>query len=270
MAQVLLIGLGGTGSRIVNNVVSDLQKVARRKKKKFSTADGKMAFAVLDTNMNDVGEINKSHTGINNISTSSEKKIKEYMSQYSYMGVSDWMPRSRTLDEETMIDGASQMRSKSRLALLDTIETHRIDELKNAIQTMIENRELGQKVRVMIVSSLAGGTGSGMFIQTAVWIRKYLDEHSFESTIRGILVMPDVFISTIKDIKTSATEKESLYANAYGAIRELNTITKVKTKNFKPLVPIKIDDIFDSENPELDGKPVFDFAFLIDDVTERV
>ena len=159
--QVLLIGLGGTGSRIVNNVVSDLQKAARRKNKKFSTADGKMAFAVLDTNMNDVGEINKSLTGINNISTSSEKKIKEYMSQYSYMGVSDWMPRSKTLDEETMIDGASQMRFKSRLALLDTIESHKIDELKNAIQTMIENRELGQKVRVMIVSSLAGGTGSG-------------------------------------------------------------------------------------------------------------
>ena len=31
--QVLLIGLGGTGSRIVNNVVSDLQKAARRKNK---------------------------------------------------------------------------------------------------------------------------------------------------------------------------------------------------------------------------------------------
>ena len=63
MAQVLLIGLGGTGSRIVNSVVKDLQKAAKRKHKKFSTDDGKMAFAVLDTNMNDVGEINRSHTG---------------------------------------------------------------------------------------------------------------------------------------------------------------------------------------------------------------
>ncbi len=269
MAQVLLIGLGGTGSRIVNSVVKDLQKAAKRKHKKFSTDDGKMAFAVLDTNMNDVGEINRSHTGIKNISTSSEKKIKDYISQYSYMGISKWMPLSRTLDEESMIDGASQMRAKSRLALLDTIESHRIDELKNAVQTMIENRELGQKVRVMIVSSLAGGTGSGMFIQTAIWIRQFLDEHNFESTIRGILVLPDIFVSTLNDIKTSVTEKESLYANAYGAIRELNTITKIKTKNFKPLVPIKIDDIFDSENPELDGKPVFDYAFLIDDVTEN-
>ena len=57
--QVLLIGLGGTGSRIVNNVVSDLQKAARRKNKKFFFFFFKMAYAVLDINMNVVGEINK-------------------------------------------------------------------------------------------------------------------------------------------------------------------------------------------------------------------
>ena len=67
MAQVLLIGLGGTGSRIVNNVVADLKRSARRQGKDFSFDDGKMAFAVLDTNMNDVGEINRSHTGIKNL-----------------------------------------------------------------------------------------------------------------------------------------------------------------------------------------------------------
>ena len=42
--QVLLIGLGGTGSRIVNNVVSDLQKAARRKNKKFGVSRKKWAF----------------------------------------------------------------------------------------------------------------------------------------------------------------------------------------------------------------------------------
>ena len=268
MAQVLLIGLGGTGSRIVNHVVRDLQQTAKRNGDSFSTTDGEMAFIVLDTNANDVEEINKSQTGIRNISTSSSKKIKEYMSQYSYMGVSKWMPRSRALDEESMIDGASQMRSKSRLAFLDTVESHRIDELKDEVRTMIENKELGQKVRVMIVSSLAGGTGSGMFIQTAIWIRRLLDEHDFDSTIRGILVLPDVFVETLKDMKISPTEKESLYSNAYAAIRELNTLTKIKTKNFKPMVPIKIDNIFDSEDPKMDGKPVFDYAFLIDNMTE--
>ena len=33
-----------------------------------------------------------------------------------------------------------------------------------------------------------------------MWIRNYLDEHSAEATIRGVFILPDVFISTIKDI----------------------------------------------------------------------
>lgn len=177
------------------------------------------------------------------------------------------MPVSRGLIEETMIDGASQMRSKSRLAFFDTIKTSRISALEQVINTMIENKELGQKIRVMIVSSLAGGTGSGMFIQTALWVRNYLDEHNAEATIRGVFVLPDVFINTIKDIKENRDEKESLYANAYGAIRELNAITKIKVKGIKPQLPIKVDGLFDSSSEKISGKPVFDYVFFIDNVT---
>lgn len=265
MAQVLLIGLGGTGSRIVNGVVSDLQKSAKRQGKNFSFDDGKMAYAVFDTNVNDIKGIDRTNTGITNIPICEDKKIKEYLNIYRSDGVSEWMPVSRELIEETMIDGASQMRSKSRLAFFDTIKGSNINELKSVINTMIENKELKQKIRVMIVSSLAGGTGSGMFIQTAMWIRNYLDEHSAEATIRGVFILPDVFISTIKDINDD--EKQSMYANAYGAIRELNAITKVKTKGIKPQQPIKVDGLFDSSSKNTNGKPVFDYVFFIDNVS---
>lgn len=209
MAQVLLIGLGGTGSRIVNNVVADLKRSARRQGKDFSFDDGKMAFAVLDTNANDVEGITRSNTGITNIPICDDRKIKAYIKDYKSEGVLDWMPLSRGMLEQTMIDGASQMRAKSRLAFFDTIKSSCIDQLKQVINTMLENKELKQKIRVMIVSSLAGGTGSGMFIQTALWVRKYLDEHEAISTIRGVLVLPDVFITTIKDIETSKDEKKN-------------------------------------------------------------
>ncbi len=276
MAQVLLIGLGGTGSRIVNNTVADLQSVARRKGEAFSLDDGRMAFAVLDTNVNDMADIDKTLTGITNISTSKEAKIRDYLSQYNDKGVNKWMPHSRTLMEESMIDGASQMRSKSRLALFDTLQRGAIVRLERVINTMIENRELGQKFRVMIVSSLAGGTGAGMFIQTALWVRRYFNNHHCESTIRGVFVLPDVFISTLADMRTSVTEKESLYANAYGAIRELNTLNKILTKGYQPLAPISIDGLFDSDEIEhraaneqyFGARPVFDYAFLIDSITE--
>ena len=267
MAQVLLIGLGGTGSRIVNHVVSDLQKSARRQGKDFSFDDGKMAFAVLDTNSNDIDGITNSNTGIKNIPICDDRKIKAYIKDYKTDGVTDWMPVSRGLLEESMIDGASQMRSKSRLAFFDTIKSSRIDELKQVINTMIENKELKQKIRVMIVSSLAGGTGSGMFIQMALWVRKYLDEHMAVSTIRGIFVLPDIFISTIKDMKTSKDEKESLYANAYGAIRELNAIKRIKEKGIKPQLPVKVDGLFDSNDKSMNGQPIYDYVFFIDNIS---
>ncbi len=266
MAQILLIGLGGTGSRIVNNVVADLQQSAKRQKKNFSFDDGNMSFAVFDTNRNDIEYIDKSNTGITNIRISSDKKIREYISNYKSEGVTDWMPISRKLLEETMIDGASQMRSKSRLALFDTLNSSTIDELKRVINTMVENKPIGQKIRVMIVSSLAGGTGSGMFIQTALWIRQYLDAHNADSTIRGVFVLPDVFISTVRDIAESNDEKESLYANAYGAIKELNALTKIKVKGMKPPKPVRLDGLFDSER-NMTGNPIFDYAFLIDNIT---
>ena len=52
-------------------------------------------------------------------------------------------------------------------------------------------------------------------------------------------------------------------------LRELNAITKIKTKGMVPLLPVKIDNLFDSENGQPDGQPVYDYAFFIDDISER-
>lgn len=261
MSQTLLLGLGGTGSRIVNNVALDL------KKRKVSINDGNICCAVLDTNENDNGKIEKTKVGVPVVPTSKKRIIAEYMEMYSDKGVNNWMPVSPAILKESMGDGASQMRTKSRLALMDTIEDKTILELENFINKLFDKRD-NAKIRVMIVSSLAGGTGSGMFIQTALWIRKFFAKRKIDITIRGIFLLPDVFINTIKDIRDDETEIESLYANAYGAVRELNAITKIKTKNYKPQLPVKIDNLFNSDTDINDGLPVYDYAFFMDDISE--
>ena len=261
MAQTLLLGLGGTGSRIVNNVAAEL------KKKRIRINDGKICCTVLDTNKNDNDNIIRTDVGVPVISTSKDRIIEDYLNMYAHKGVRSWMPESPSLKKESMGDGAAQMRTKSRLAFMDTVEDRTILALEREIDKLFDHRD-GAKIRVMIVSSLAGGTGSGMFIQTALWLREYFSKRRCSITIRGIFLLPDVFIKTIQDIREDATEIQSLYANAYGAIRELNAITKIKTKGMKPLSPIKIDDLFDSEKGQPDGQPVFDYAFFIDDISE--
>ncbi len=261
MAQTLLLGLGGTGSRVVNFVAADL------KKNKININDGHICCTVLDTNENDRKKIRETGVGVPVVATSKDRIIEDYLKMYSNKGVRSWMPESPSLLKESMKDGAGQMRTKSRLAFMDTIEDRTIHQLETEIDKLFDNRD-GTKIRVMVVSSLAGGTGSGMFIQVALWLRKYFARRRCSVTIRGIFLLPDVFINTIEDIRTDDTEIMSLYANAYGAIRELNAITKIKTKGMHPLLPVKIDDLFDSENGQPDGQPVYDYAFFVDDISE--
>lgn len=261
MAQTLLLGLGGTGSSIVNYVAADL------KKRKIAINDGNICCAVFDTNENDRETIKNSGVGIPTIPTSKDWIIEDYFNNYSDKGVLSWMPDSPALRKESMKDGAGQMRFKSRLAFMDTIENKTIHQLETLIDKLFDNRD-DAKIRAMIVSSLAGGTGSGMFIQIALWLRKYFSRRKCEVTIRGIFVLPDVFIQTVEDIRKDNTEIQSLYANAYGAIRELNAITKIKEKGMSTLRPVKIDDLFDSRTDQREGKPVYDYVFFIDDISE--
>ena len=77
----------------------------------------------------------------------------------------------------------------------------------------------------MIVSTLAGGTGGGIFIQTAMYLRKILknDYRRSNVLIRGAFLLPDILAKTGT---VSQGEIENIRANAYACMKELNAITK--------------------------------------------
>ena len=259
MKQTVLIGLGGTGSRVVNNVAREL------KKRKVKINDGIVTCCVLDTNQRDNENITNSGTAIPVIATCENWRIEEYMNAYAHKSPGRWSPDSQGFLMQTMINGASEVRVKSRIAFMDTMATEKIKKLEEALEKVFHRRTgEPEQVRVMLVSSLAGGTGSGMFIQVALWLRKFFDVRGCEATIRGILLLPDIFVRTTTNIAEGPRKKLYHYANAYAAIRELNAINKVIKGNAKLEKPLIIDDLFDSDHPC--KQPVFDNAFFIDDV----
>lgn len=261
MAQTLLIGLGGTGSRVVNNVVKELHKNGKQ------INDGQICCAVLDTNVNDNESIVDSNTGVPVVPTSKAMKIRDYFAQYHHLHMETWCPQAPAFMEESMIDGASELRMKSRVAFMDCLESGVIDQLELMINEVLRNNA-GSKIRIMIVSSLSGGTGSGMFIQVALWLRKFLSES--EITIRGIFLLPDVFVSTVRDIRDNKTTSVRHYCNAYAAIRELNALSKIMKGNSVELAePIVLGKLFDSRTDSDFGKPVYDLAFFVDDKDEN-
>ncbi len=261
MAKTLLIGLGGTGSRVVNNVVKTLNDRGE------TINNGDIFCAVLDSNVSDNELLVNSGTGVPVIATSKAKKIQDYFDDYSYLKMEEWCPSSPSFLQSTMIDGCSELRIKSRIAFMDCLETRTLGELEDQMAIVLK-KTVGDKIRIMVVSSLAGGTGSGMFIQVALWLRKYFDKADI--TIRGIFLLPDIFIDTLDDVRNNKSTVMRHYANAYAAIRELNAITKIRLGNFIDLeYPIRIDNLFDSEKDADCGKPLFDFAFFVDSEDER-
>lgn len=256
--RTVLLGIGGTGSKIVNNVVVEL------KEHDIPVGTPEVVCAVLDTNDNDRKKLEQTEVGTPIIATSKEQKITEYVKMYASHGVKEWLPLSSTLMEHNMKNGASQFRIKSRLAFYDTMNTaSMIKELEDQLDKVFTQR-MGEEVRVMVVSSISGGTGSGMFIQLGLWLRKFFDDKGCAASIRGMFLLPDVFIGTLKDMADDNFEKGKNYANAYAAIRELNAITKIRTKGLVPAHPIKLDGLFDSERDCNCGTPVYDYAFFID------
>ena len=260
MAKQFILGLGGTGARIVNYVACDL------KKRNIKINDGQIGCAIVDSHKKEDYFSRQNHLDIPTIAIWKDKKLSAYFEKYEEEGIKDWMPSSMLLLFETYPTSPSQMRTKARLRLYDAIKDGTMKELECELDKLIasDNKE---HIEVTIVSSLAGGTGSGILIQTAMWVRKYLESKNRYVEIKGILILPDVFIRTVRGIGEDKGQCRCLRANAYATIRELNAITKIKTNVFKPSFPIKIDEVgFDSSEKQ-DGKRVFDKAYLIGDVT---
>ncbi len=72
--------------------------------------------------------------------------------------------------------------------------------------------------RVYILSSLCGGTGSGIFLDTAVVIRHIFDQYGLDGEIVGIFYLPSVFRH---ETGITASMMEVIEANAYASLMEL-------------------------------------------------
>lgn len=259
MAQNLLIGLGGTGSRVVNQVA----KLLRQNGQKINS-DG-IYCAVLDTDDNDNRGIQGSRTGVPVIATGVPGSIKNIIARYQdKTDITEWCPSAAVFGQESIVNGASEVRLKSRLALFDCIQQGTLDKELGGVVDRVLRGDVTRQVRVLIVSSIAGGSGSGMFIQVALWLRKHLPEG--KALIRGVFLLPDIFVKTTQ-VGEDDEKKERVYANAYAAIRELQAITKVLKGNsieLAELIQIKEGELFDSTRDKKKGYPVYDLSFLID------
>ncbi len=259
--ETLFVGVGGIGSDIVTRVAERCR----------GTELDNIKFVAMDTNANDLKCVKNSKANIIPIQTSSTQSVLDYLKNDADAR-NNWFPNNTTLYSKTVSEGAGQVRAISRLALNATIKTGEIQKLYKAIDELFlkDGGDLKQALRVVIVSSAAGGTGSGIAMTIGMLIREYLHKHYREKAaiIRGYFLLPGVMDTVIR----TETEKESLRRNGYATIKEINAFM-IKSSGFcavrKDLERYKdlYIDIPTTTNgvEKLEGLP-FDFCFLLDRV----
>lgn len=255
-APTLLVGLGGSGSKIIERVcrMTELDE------------NSNIAFVIFDTDINDLAEIQKRNPSIYTVQTSTKQKVGEYLAIDTYARDS-WFPVNAVLNNKALTEGAGQVRSVSRLAFETAVRANKMEPLKKAIQSLfkVEEKKLDQALRVIITGSLAGGTGSGLVLPVALYIQNYLrTAFPGNSTItRGFFLLPEVFYEVIP----AQAERNNLKANAYAALRELDAfMMKADGKlpsQYKDYVKIHFPREAADGFEEYDVSP-YDFCFLFD------
>jgi hypothetical protein len=206
----IYIGLGTTGLR----VLEELQRFYYGTFGKNKPDHVEMIFTETDTAV----ERHPTPAGdsIEAVYTplESPSKAVEYLNQTPLKPDTSWVPDPGLLNHEGV--GAGGMRCFGRLALWSMPRSVGKDmhmaQLEERIRQAHARLGHAPDVHVYVVSSLAGGTGSGTFIDVAYLARFCINPNQDGQTrIYGLFLLPPSF-----------HKNDRMLANAYACLRDLN------------------------------------------------
>ena len=241
LTKTLFVGLGGTGVKSI-----------LRTKQCFMDAYGEIppmiAFLAIDTDK-----------GIRNIALKSRsgKDVTLSDSEFCFCGIKgsaldiynhapnkfSWLPK-RNLNNLAGLrnDGSGQIRSNGRFLI-----RYNADPLSKAVAGKVaqiarplphnsrfvydNNKEgIEYPTKINIVGSVAGGTGSGTFIDMIVLVSETLKSQGTNFYIQPWIVLPEVF-----RLMVPGPPSANVYQNTYGALRELDYLYHLPKNNTNPI-----------------------------------
>ena len=225
----LVLGIGGVGCRMAANVAGLLAEEDRKY----------VAVVGLDTNVNDLKQLSK--RGLRTIQTSDERSVRDFMREHFFSTF--WFPLNRFTAGKSLLNGAGQIRAVSRLAAIASEEQGKFLPIKEEIQRI--RKDDGQ-LTVMVLGSITGGTGAGLFLQLPYYLRKVMHDASGRSdiVIRGMFVGPDM----TADVQPSKINRDAVHVNGYACLKELNAV--YLQENDKPGIERLEVDFYDAETEE--------------------
>lgn len=277
----LIIGLGGTGAMTVIRVKEQLLNTYNNELPKT------VGLLALDTSvsplsqMGQAGEVRDEGKGFGavtfaprefgHIGGNAEEMIKRAASgdpSQRYLTnwlLAEWYRKNLSTALYKLEDGAGQYRQLGRIALFRDVASPNSSTFVNLIRSKLnEIRNAAGAARslpVFIIGSLAGGTGAGLFIDTAYLVRKMAASLRFEVQLRGYFLLPDAFGATI-----ASSEVVKAKQRAYAAIRELSRMVLFEEPELG--YPIVYREPSAADSPELWKdklrEKLYDLVYLID------
>jgi len=205
----LFIGLGGTG-------VHTLMRLKRLVTQKYNNFKQKFTFLGIDTT-SAVRELYplKDYLALD---AKSEKLIISVENVARFFHAKNEMSPyvKEFLNDSTSHNGdeAGKKRQVGRALFFANVV-----DIKKAIDNAVVNLFEKGAIRgqIYIFTGLGGGTGSGIFLDTAFLLRQKLIEEHRNAKIFGFFVLPDVH-ATIKDLSSDNT----IWAGSFAALKEID------------------------------------------------
>lgn len=259
----IIIGLGGIGSEIVEMVEKQMRNSAADVSKGIHKRRN-VRFVIIDTDINSIREReNKGYRGAS-VRLSSNVSVSSCL-EHDEGAKKDWFPNNTRYYKKSIAEGAGQIRAISRLALQRAIREGGLAPLYKVIEElhMWDGLLYEQELKIAVVTTIAGGTGSGIVLPLCIHIQDYLNRvySGAHAKINAFLMLPDM----LRDIIPSKKEKININANGYATIKELDAF-KNNTSQKAPYINLPNEENMTLKRFE---KSPLDFCFLFNKLSNK-
>jgi hypothetical protein len=226
--RTVFVGVGGTGAKSLLH----LRRLTLERLGGVDALEG-VAYLSIDTDVRSQevsAEEERKNPLEQALAFDRDERVNVRIDFKSYVGpniihhpqIREWWDEAALPSSDFQIEaGAGQIRPLARLAFF-TNKSEIQDAIRRAYNKVSTNRivgdrvDMGSPVRIVVVTGLAGGTGSGMILDLAALVRHEL-QHFENPKIEGYLILPGGFGTVEK-----GQNYNKLAANGYAALRELN------------------------------------------------
>lgn len=262
----MIIGLGGMGCKVVEGIY---RKFKAGNPSELDEAN--VAFLCLDTDENDIKARLKIMPSSSVVKTSSDlsASVGQYIEQIKYKtSVEKWFDtNSFELNTMALNDGAAQVRMASRLAMISAIDEGKLSSIDNSITQLMStnpDRKKGNNIRIHIVTSLAGGTGAGTFLQMAYYVKNAMREHGASAPkINGYFMLADVLCNDPSN-GFDNSQKENTRSNTYACLKELAAFSRKKDEKASILKEMEFEYKLGQRDKSIPTDPPYDTCFIMD------